>query len=485
MQKKEIDESEITRNVLWKFMERILAQLVTFTVSLILARILNPNDYGAVAIVLVFINIANIFVSQGFGNALIQKKDADQLDFSSVFYANIVLSLVIYTLLFSFAPYIAEYYHNPVLTEVIRVLGIQLFFAAIRTVQQAYVSRKMIFKKFFWATLAGTITSGVCGLVIAYFGGGVWALVSQYMINAIMDVFILGISIKWKPTVEFSLKRLIDLLRYGWKILVEGFSETVTCQIRSLLIGKIYTSADLGYYTKAQQFPNLIINNVGDSIGAVLFPAMAMKQDNPESVLQLMRKSVRICSYVMFPLFFGMALCSENLIFCLLGTKWMESAVYLKILSFSTLLTVGMYPRHQALKAIGRSDIYMLEHMFARCVGLFLLFSVYKVSVMAIVISAVVSVSILTLIIMYTSKKYNFYNYMDQIKDVLPVFLSCLVMSLMVYIIGTIKIDNKWAVLILQIFVGGVIYFILSIIFKPDGFIFIYKKINIFISKTH
>jgi O-antigen/teichoic acid export membrane protein len=472
-------KSGITSNIIWKFGERITAQLVSFIVSLVLARLLLPDDYGAVAIVLVFINVANIFVSDGFGTALVQKKNADHLDFSSVFFANICLSILLYLIIFSSAPWISNYYGLPVLTPVLRVLGIRIIFAAINSVQQAYVSRQMQFRKFFFSTIIGTVVSGIAGLIVAYRGGGVWALVIQYLVNVIMDTSILWITVKWRPTYEFSFTRLKKLLSFGWKILFEALSNTIANQIRNLIIGKVYTSADLGYYTKAQQFPSLFMNNIGASISAVILPAMSKKQDDPDEVKQLMRKTIRISSYFLFPCFFGMFVVSDKLIVFLLGEKWAETSIYLRILCFTTLFTIGMYPRHQALKAIGRSDVYMYEHIISRIIGIAILFLVYRVSVLAIALSGVASTFILTATNMFTSKRFNRYSYTEQVIDIAPILGLCIIMCIPVYFVGMIS-ASLWVSLFMQILVGAAVYCLFSFFIKPEGFRYLHKYVIAF-----
>ena len=461
----------ITSNVLWKFAERITAQIVSFVISLLLARILCPEDYGTVAIVMVFITIANVFVSNGFGAALIQKKDADNLDFSSVFYFNICFSLLLYLIIFFASPLISKFYGNNDLTLIFRVLGIRIIFAAINSVQQAYISKNMMFKKFFLATLFGTGISGIIGLAFAYMGFGAWALVFQYLTNTIVDTFVLSHVISWKPTNDFSFRRVINLLKFGWKILFEGLSETIVSQLKTIIIGKVYTASDLGYFSKAQQFPSLVMTNISSSIGAVLFSAMSAEQDKQNAITMLMRKSVKVCSYVLFPVLTGLALTSPNLIPVLLTDKWIETVPYLYILSFSALLTVGMYPRHQAMKAIGRSDIYMNEHIIVRIVSIVLLIFTYKIGVMAIAVLEILNNSILTLVLMYTSYKYNNYKYKEQIIDVLPIVIMNIIMGCAVY--GVNYIDTSYlGKLIIQVTVGISVYLILSVIIKPEGYEF-------------
>lgn len=475
-------KSNIISNVIWKFAERICAQVVSLVVSIVLARILLPDEYGSIAMVTVFITIANVFVTSGLPNALIQKKDADDTDFSSVFYFNLAFSVVLYIILFFTAPLIASFYETPILSPVIRVMGIRIVIASINSVQHSYVSRHMMFRKYFWSTLFGTVLSGVIGIFLAYRGFGVWALVAQYMINTTVDTIVLWFTVKWRPKLLYSWNRLKGMVKYGWKILFEGLSQTLTTQIRSLIIGKVYTSSDLGYYTKSQQFPQLLVTNISTSISSVLFPAMSAEQDNKDKVKELLRKSVRVTSYVLFPLLTGMAVVGPAMISVILTDKWLDCVPYLQIFCFTQAATVGMIPRHQALNATGRSDVFMYEHIIYRVVALIILILVYKISVMAIALSTIAGSLIMIVTVMFTSKKFSNYKYTEQIKDVLPTLIGCVVMGVPTYLIQLLNLSS-WLTLIIQVVVGTTIYILYSYFLKLKEFAFVIGYLKKILSK--
>lgn len=276
----------VTSNFFWRFAERILAQLVSLVVSTIIARLLLPKEYGIVAFVNIFITFANVFVTSGFGNALIQKKDSDETDFSSVFYMNLLIAIFLYLVIFVLAPIISNLYNYNGLTLVIRVMGLRLIVAAVNTIQHAYVAKKMQFKRFFWSTLIGTIISGVVGIVLAYNGYGIWALVAQYMTNTTIDTLVLFITVRWRPRLKFSLKSLKRLFPFGWKILISEIINTGYIEIRGIIIGLKYTSSDLAYYNKGQSFPKLMGANIETSMTSVLFPAMAKEQEDTNTLRQ-------------------------------------------------------------------------------------------------------------------------------------------------------------------------------------------------------
>lgn len=463
------NKTSIIGNLFWKFAERILAQVVSLVVSVVLARLLLPEDYGAISMVTVFITIANVFVTAGIPSALVQKKDATKEDFSTVFYFNFILSIIIYLVLFVAAPFIAGFYNYPVLSPVLRLMGIRIIVASINSVQHSYVSRHMMFKKYFWSTLFGTLISGVIGVGMAYAGFGVWALAAQYMINTCVDTIVLFFTVKWRPTLFFSWKTTKELFKFGWKILFQGLASAFTVQMKNLIVGKVYSSSDLGYYTKGQQFPQLIVTNINSSISSVMFPAMSNIQEDLYKVKELLRKSVRLSSYIIFPLLTGLGMVATPFISLVLTDKWLPCVPYLRLFCVSQGLAVGMVLRHQALTGIGRSDAFMHEHNISFAFSILLLVLFYRRSVMAIAICDVVSQIAMFFIVMYTSKRFNLYGYKEQIVDLIPILLGCAVMAIPVYFIGLLPLSNV-VMIFLQVLVGGITYLLYSKIFRVEEF---------------
>lgn len=434
-----------------------------------MARLLLPEDYGVISMVTVFIAIANIFVTEGIPSALIQKKDADRIDFSSVFIFNLLMSVAIYIVLFLCAPAIATFYKSSILCLVVRVMGIRIVIASVNSVQHAYVARHMMFKKYFWSTLFGTLLSGVVGIWGAFNNLGVWALVAQYMTNTTVDTIVLFITVKWRPTKEFSFERIKKLIKFGWRVLFESVSNTIVDQLKNLVVGKRYSSSDLAYYTRGQQFPTLIVTNITSSIGAVLFPAMANNQDNKKQVLDMLRKSIRLSTYIVYPMLTGLAVTAEPFIKIVLTDKWSETAIYMQVFCLLCAPTVGMIPRHQALNGTGRSDIFMNEHIAARIISVIILFLTYKISILAIILGSIASSVTLSLIIAYTSKRYNNYAYISQIKDIVPTLIGCLIMGVPVYFIQYIGFSN-FITFIIQVCAGIGIYWGFSSFFKLEEY---------------
>lgn len=465
-------KSKAISGILWKLAERTGAQAITFLLSIILARLLSPNDYGVIAILLVFITIADVFVNAGFGSALIQKKDADNMDFSSVFYFSIAFSVLVYAVIYLAAPVIASFYNMPVLKPTMQVLALRIPIAAINSVQQAYVSRNMQFKKFFYSTVSGTAASAVVGIAMAYSGYGVWALVGQYLSNAIVNTFVMFFVINWRPQLIFSLQRLKSLFSYGWKLLLSGVLDTGYQSLNSLLIGKFYTPIDLAFFDTGKKFPMVIVNNINISISSVLFPALASEQDESEKVKAHTRKAIQISSYIMWPMMLGMAACADNIVSLVLTDKWLPAVPYMQI----ACITYGLWPIHtanlQAINAMGHSDIFLKLEIIKKVVGITALLISINYGVLAIALSGIITGIISTFINAYPNSYLLKYLYKEQIKDILPSFLCAFVMAAVVNFINNF-ISSICLRLFFQVLIGSMSYILLSKIFKINSFIYL------------
>lgn len=465
-------KQKVLSNVIWRFAERTGAQLVGFIVSIVLARILLPENYGTIALVTVFTTIMQVFVDSGLGNALIQKKDADDIDFSTVFYTNIVFCLVLYLIIFITAPLISKLYNDEILTAVTRVLGLTIIISGVKNVQQAYVSRQMIFKKFFFATLIGTIGAGILGILLALNGAGVWALVAQQIFNLTIDTIVLWITVKWRPKRVFSFARLKKLFSYGWKLLASSIIDTVYNNVRQLIIGKLYSSSDLAYYNKAKQFPELIVNNVNTSIDSVLLPTMSREQENKEKVKMMTRRSIKTSIFIMAPLMVGLAFTANNIITLLLTDKWSASIPYLIVFA----VTYMFWPIHtanlNAIKAMGRSDLFLRLEIIKKAVGVLLLLLTFRVSVWAMALSLLVSSVISQVINAWPNRKLLNYSYLQQLKDILPSVILAIVMGILVYLVNFLNLPTL-ITLIIQIILGAIIYIGGAVILKFESFYYV------------
>ena len=480
MNKGEIDNRKtVTSNLFWRFSERILAQLVAFVVSVIIARLLDPSVYGTVALITVFFMFLQVFVDSGLGNALIQKKDADDLDFSTVFYTNLFFCSILYIAVFFASPLISKFYKDYDLTMVpyIRVLSLTVLISGVKNVQQAYVSKNMMFRKFFFSTLGGTVVAGVAGVLMAINGAGIWALVAQQVINLLIDTLILWFTVKWRPSFAFSFKRLKGLYSFGWKILVSSLIDTAYKEVRQLIIGKIYTSSDLAYYNQGEKIPDLIVNNIDLSIDSVLLPTLSNAQDNLEHIKNMTRRAIKTSAFIMAPLMMGLFSVGEPLISLLLTEKWLPALPYMRIFCIISMF----YPIHtanlNAIKAVGRSDIFLKLEISKKIVGLVAIIFTMNISVMAMAYS-LLCVSLLNQIInSWPNRKILNYGYLEQLKDILPSILLAVFMGFCVSFLYKIGLPDI-VILPIQIVFGAVIYIGGAKLLKIDSFEFILSILN-------
>ncbi len=478
-----MDNENVVKGFIWRFAERCGAQLVSFIVSIVLARLLVPEDYGTIALVTVFTVILQVFVDSGLGTALIQKKDADDLDFSSVFYFNFVVCLVLYAGMFMAAPYIAKFYDDISLTPVIRVLSLTIVISGVKGIQQAYVSRNMLFKKFFFSTIGGTIFSAFLGIGMAYIGFGVWALVAQQLSNTMIDTLILWITVKWRPKKMFSWQRLKELLAFGWKLLVSALLDTGYNNLRNLIIGKMYSPTDLAFYNQGDKFPKIIITNINTSIDSVLLPTMSNSQDDRERIKQMTRRAIKTSTYVMAPLMMGLAFCAEPIVSLILTDKWLPCVPFLRIFC----ITYMFWPVHtanlNAINAMGRSDWFLKLEIIKKVVGLTILLSTMWFGVMAMAYSLLLGSVLSQIINSWPNKKMLNYGYLEQVRDFAPGILLAVIMGICVYFIGYISLSVIFK-LIIQIVSGALIYIAGSAILNLEEFQYLLGMIKSFMKKS-
>lgn len=463
-------------------MERFGSQLVSFVVQIVLARMLAPSVFGTVAKVTIITSILLVFVDSGMANSLIQKKDPDDLDFSSVFFFNLAFCLVLYAGLFAAAPAIARFYKDAQITAIIRVLGLTVVVAGVKNVQQAYVSKTLQFKRFFFATLGGTLLSAVVGIAMVYAGFGVWAIVAQQLTNVTVNTGILWLTVGWKPKLMFSFARLKGLLSYGWKLLVSGLLDTVYNKLREILIAVFYTDADLAFYNRGMTYPNLLVENINASIDSVLLPVLSAEQEHKEQVRNMTRRAIRISTYVMMPLMMGLAVCAEPLIRLLLTEKWLPCVPYLRIFCFS----YAFYPLHtanlNAIKAMGRSDLFLKLEIIKKVIGVAVLAITLPYGVYAMALSLLFTSVLSQLINSWPNAKLLGYSYAKQLKDMLPAILLSIVMGLVVYPISFFGWSD-WLTLPVQVIVGAAVYIAGSVVFKLDSFNYLLSILKKFVRR--
>lgn len=475
-------KGNVVSNFIWRFAERCGAQLVTFIVSIILARILAPEDYGTIALVTVFTTILQVFVDSGLGTALIQKKNPDDLDFSSVFYFNFVVCFVLYAGMFVAAPFIAKFYGDTTLTPIIRVISLTIVISGVKGIQQAYVSKNMLFKRFFFSTIGGTIFSAFLGIGLAKAGYGVWALVAQQLSNTTVDTIILWITVRWRPRKAFSLKRLKSLLSFGWKLLVSSLLDTCYNNLRNLIIGKMYSASDLAFYNQGDKFPKLIVTNINTSIDSVLLPTMSSAQDDRERVKNMTRRAIKTSTYVMAPLMMGLAFCATTIVKLVLTDKWLPCVPFLRIFC----ITYMFWPVHtanlNAINAMGRSDWFLRLEIIKKIMGIAILLSTMWFGVMAMAYSLLLSSVLSQIINSWPNRKLLGYGYLEQVRDFAPGILLAVGMGFCVYFIGYIPLPTIMT-LVIQIFAGAALYIGVSAILKLEEFEYLLGMVKSFLKK--
>ena len=471
-------------NTAWKFAERIIAQGVSLIVSIVLARILAPEDYGVVSIVTIFFTFANVIISGGLNSALIQKKDADIEDYSSILIVSVLVAFLIYIVLFIASPFIANVYKKTELIPVFRVMGLVLPVTAVKSVVCAKISSSLQFKHFFFATIGGTIVSAIVGIYMAYHGFGAWALVAQQMTNTTIDTVLLLLSTRMKFVLRINVQKFRGLFKYGWKVFLSSLIDTTYNQASPLFIGAKYTAADLSFYNRGQTFPSTISATVNSTLSAVLFPVLSKVQDDKERILNYTRLFIRLSSYLVFPMMLGFMAVSDSFISVVLTDKWLPASPYIKIFCISNMFIMIATGNCESIKAIGRSDVFLkMEVIKKTCyfiiIGLFVFFTDSPIMLAcSYIVCTIVAIAVNT----FPNRKLLGYSYFLQLKDLLPNFGVAVAMAVLVYLMNGLMI-NKGLLLILQVVIGIVVYIVFSVFTKNDAFMYLFRLACSYINK--
>ena len=450
----------IIASLFWKYCERLGTQLTQFVVSIVLARILAPDDFGVVALAMIFIAIANIFVQSGLNTALIQKKETDFLDFSSVFWASLGVSFIAYAVFYVAAPFIADFYGKESLAPVIRVLSLSIPIGVPYSIQYAYVVKNMMFRSLFYRSLGAMIPSGIAGIAAAVYGAGVWAIVIQQLSISVLNIFIMWFLVPWRPSLDFSLQRLKALFSFGWKLLCSSLLDTLYSNLRGLIIGKVFSPADLAYYNRGDHFPNLVVNNIDNSIQSVMLPSLSAYQDDRPMMKKLMRRSIVTSSFLIIPMMAGLAMLAKPLIIFLLGEKWLPCVPFVQIYCFIYAFRPIHTSNLSAINAMGRSDIFLKLEIIKKIFGLVFLFGGLAIfrSPLGIAYGAVLSTISCIFINAHPNKKMLGYGYFEQLKDIMSSFVLSAFMGACLYLFSLIDLHIYLSAAI-QIVLGIVLYF--------------------------
>ncbi len=468
----------------WKFAERILVQGVTFVVSLVIARILEPEDYGLLGMILVYINIATVIVVNGFNAALIQNQQADEKDFSTIFYISLIISIVLYGIIYLLAPFIAGFYNQDELTNLLRVLSLILPISSLSSIQNAYIGRNMIFRKTFFASFIASVISGVIGILLALKGFGTWALVFQMIVANLITCIVQLFIVPWKPKLFFEIKKTIPLLKFGANSLGADFIGTIFNQLNSFIMGKWYSASELAYYNRGYGFPALISGNVSTIISSVLFPAFSKKSADISNIKDTMRKSTKIYAYVLTPFYVGLIAVSNNLISVLITDKWLPCVPYLCIICFANILGTISPLDVIALKSIGRSDIVFKLEFIKKPIWLLFIIVASFINSYALTFVLVLSTVMEMIVNGIAIDKVMGYSIKEKVLDWLVMMIPSIIMFIGIYFLRFIQI-NKVIILILQIIMGVAIYIVFSILTKNECYLYLLNIIKNKIKKNN
>ncbi len=465
----QVSKKQVISNFSWRYMGKMGAQFISFFVTIILARLIAPADFGLIAIVTIFTTFLNVFVDSGLGSALIQKKNADNIDFSTVFFFNIVASLLLYTILYISTPFISSFYDNAQLTPLLRVASFSLVITGFRSTQETFVTRNLLFQKHFLAVSIAAVCSAVISLALAYLGYGAWAIVFQQLCNTSISTVILWYLIPWRPQLLFSISRLKELTPFGLKIFGGSLIDTLYSEIRSLLIGKIYTPADLAFYDRGKQFPYIIVSGINGALNSVLFPVMSRSQDNLDRIKQVVRKTIRVSLFFVSSVLCFLACAANSIVEVLMTTKWLPSVIYMQVLCFDALLWPVITAHYNSFKAVGRSDVFLKYITITQIIGVSMLIASISFGVFYVAISSVLSMIIQLMMLARISRKSNNYLYKEQFKDLYDGMKPAILIF-----IGTWWINFFALLPLFKLFIQGVVAFAIVIVYTekstPEGY---------------
>lgn len=485
---KPIKQETVAGSMIWKTLERYCALAAQLIVQIVIARILEPEAFGLISMMMVFISVATVFIQNGFNMALVQKKEATEQDYSTALIINILIGLTLYAIMFLCAPLIADYYEQETLTRTLRVLALILIIGSVSSIQIAIATRNMQFRIIFVCNLLSSVLSGAVGIIFALSGFGVWALIIQQLSSQAILVVGYAWWLKWKPSFSFNVKSAKAMFSFGWKLLVAGTINQIYNELNDLVIGKKYTSTQLAYYSKGKQIPVYLTTGIDSSIQSVLFSAFSKQQSELVQLRGMLRKSIAVNTYIVFPMMMGLAVVAEPLTVLLLTEKWLSIVPYMRICCFTYALHPIVTAHLQALAAIGRSDVRLKLEYIKKPIGILLLIGALLLNKGPIMIaySAALTSLITFCIDMMASQVLVKVSLREQFLDVLPLLLMTAIMGIAIYFFQYLPLPSI-GLLAIQILVGVVIYFVMSAILKPAGYTYVmgFVKKSFSIRKVH
>lgn len=462
-------KQKTTRGMAWNLTEKVLSYVIQFSCTIFIARILSPADYGLVGMLAIFISLSNVLVDSGFARALIQKKNRDQTDYSTVFFFNLAISILIYFILFFSAPLIAEFYAAPQLVAITRILSLSFVFNSLNIVQMTQLSIEMDFKTRALINTFSTMSSFILALGMAYFGCGVWTLVAQNISKMAIACIMLICIKRWRPLWTFSLTSFRQLFNYGWKLMMASFLSCISANIFSILIGKKFRETELGYYTKGQQAPTFISTSFLEILQNVTFPVMSELQDEDARLLHVYRKLICFAMFCIMPCMVGFALLAEPLVRVFLTEKWLPAVPLMQWFCMGYIFSPISSLNINYLNAKGESNLTLLLEILKLPVTLAILFIGYHGGILALVMGQAASFFIFFFINAYFPGRMTGYTAWKQLRDFVPVILATLVMVAVVYpLVHFLPSSYDWLKLLGGPVLGGATYLGMAVLLKLD-----------------
>ncbi len=467
----------------WRMGEGVIAEGMTFIVGMILARLLMPEEFGLVALTGLVLAVVNVFADCGLGQALIQKKTADELDTNTVFFAGLALSVLLYVCVFFMSPFFANIFHQSSISSLIRVSALMLLLSSYNSVQTAKISRALDFKKFFYVGIISSFVSGGVGVCMALSGMGVWALIAQRMSYTLMRTITLYRIVKWFPRLQFSIERFCSLFSYGINLMASGVIGMIFNQMKGFLIGVKYEPSDLSYYNRGESLPSILCNNINGTINQIMLPALSKLQDNPDAMKNGLRRSISLSSFILFPMMFGLVATSDNIITILFSEKWLCAVPFLRVISIGYCFQILSSANLMAVNAIGRSDISLKLEFVKKPIFLLLLLVGMYFGPLTIAMAVAVNSIFAMIINAWPNRKLINYSLMEQWKDLFPQFMIAIFMSVLVGILGMLDI-NMYVLFLGQVVLGIMVYLGMSKLFKLEAFNYAERTIKEFLRKS-
>lgn len=453
-------KDKTVKGTIWSGIDNVAQMGVTFVVSIILARLLTPDDYGLIGIIAIFTAVCTALINGGFTTALIRKKDATDDDYNTAFIVNLCVSLALYIIIFLCSPLIASFFNREELTGLTRISSLGMIIGALAMVQQTRLTKRIDFKSQTKITLVASISSGIIGILLALLGFGVLALVAQQLISQILRTILLWIVNKWIPCLRFSSKSFHELFGFGWKMMMSALLDTVWKELNQFVVGKFYNPATLGQYTRADHFSRLLSSNLSNVIQRVTFPVLSDVQDDKERMVAAYRKIIKVTMFVSAIGMFFLAAISEPLLYCLIGPQWHDAANYLPFICIAG----STYPLHalnlNMLQVLGRSDLFLGLEILKKTIAVAPLFIGAFIGIIPMLYANIVVTIIAFFLNSYYSGKILGYSSWMQIKDVTPSFNIAIIIAIFVFFLKYIPISN-WIILPLQLFVGAIVFIII------------------------